>query len=759
MLKNGFRKGNTKFEEGGKSMKKLLVLSLVFVMVLAFFAVKPLSISAAGFKDVASDYWAKDQIDYLVSKGVITGFSDGTFKPEDAVTREQFAKMICIAKGLKEYKPAKSTFKDVASSRWSFGFIEAAVKAGYIKGYTDGTFKPANSITRQELAVLGVRVLGKENEANAWKGEPIVWANDWKKIGSWAVGAVTLAYRPDIQILTYHMKNGTVDPTMAATRAECAFAIYKIMVPPQSGGQVIIDQTQEPDALMNFATSMMAARNIIMQYEDGLIYEFPNGTLAPRMALNVPSFQDGTWTTYDVNGKTYMKTTYYLRKGTKWSDGVAINYKDDINFGVYDIYLSGKIEQIPTTDPYDKIEKIDFPDPYTMVITWNDKTPYANTGLPMYPKHFWSQVPLEQITSSSLAKKPVHCGPYKIDTWVEGSYISLVPNTNWFGWAGSKPLIQKYIYQWDPDTNTMLMKVQSGQVDLTLIGLSEKEARQAANISTIKVQRVTSTFWEHLEINMTDPILSDLKVRQALAYGINYDDLNNRVFYGQRTVSYYPYIAIFNEFYRNPKATLPKYDQAKANQLLDEAGWKMGSDGYRYKDGKKLTLELATTTRQDRKDSAVVLQDQLKKIGIDIQPKYLNSTYFFGTYCTHMMFQLALFAWGGDPLDPSGFTLYHSSQIPTEENGWQGQNYTGINDKTLDDAIFAATHEVDPAVRQKNYYVAEQRIADLIPQIGLTLWTDVYTPKKNLAMAGFDYVISSSIGYTFNSELWYWEKK
>jgi len=51
-------------------------------------------------------------------------------------------------------------------------------------------------------------------------------------------------------------------------------------------------------------------------------------------------------------------------------------------------------------------------------------------------------------------------------------------------------------------------------------------------------------------------------------------------------------------------------------------------DGYRYKDGKKLTLELATTTRQDRKDLAVVLQDQLKKIGIDIQPKYLNSIYF-----------------------------------------------------------------------------------------------------------------------------------
>ncbi|MEF3244931.1 MAG: S-layer homology domain-containing protein [Caldisericaceae bacterium] len=740
-------------------MKKVLVSFLVVLMVLTLFAVRPLSVAGAGFKDVPEDYWAKDQIDYLVTKGVIAGFPDGTFKPETPVTREQFAKMICIAKGLKEYKPSTPTFKDVSASRWSFGYVEAAVKAGYIKGYPNGIFKPENSITRQELAVLGVRVVGKEKEAQAFKGEPIVWANDWKKIASWAVGAVTLAYRPDIQILTYHTKEATVDPTMAATRSECAYAIYKIVVPPQFGGRVVIAQTQEPDALMSFATSMMAQRNIAMQYEDGLIMAFPNGVLAPRMALNVPNFKDGTWTTYKVNDKTYMKTTYYLRKGVKWSDGVPVNYEQDIKFGVYDIYLSGKIEQIPTTDPYDKIEKIEFPNPYTMVITWKDTTPYANLGLPMYPKHFYSQVPLDQITSSALAKKPVHAGPYKIKEWVEGAYISLEPNPNWFGWAGSKPLIQEFVYQWIPDTNTMLMNVLAGKVDLTLIGLGEKEAQQAARIKTIKVQRVLSTFWEHLEVNTTDPILSDVKVRKALAYGIDCNDLNNRVFLGQRRVSYYPYIALFNAFYRNEKATTPKYDPAMANKLLDEAGWKMGSDGYRYKDGKKLTIELSTTTRQDRKDEAVVLQAQLKKIGVDLQTKFLSASYFFGTYTTHRMFQLAMFAWGGDPLDPGGYTLYHSDQIPTEANEWEGQNYTGISDPTLDDAIYKATHEVDPAVRQKNYYIADQRIADLVPQIGLVIWTDIYTPKANLAMAGFDYVVSSSIGYTYNSELWYWEKK
>ena len=739
-------------------MKKILVVVIALSMLLGLFAVRPALVNAAGFGDVPAGYWAKDQIDYLVVKGVIAGFPDGTFKPETPVTREQFAKMVCVAKGIKEYKPSTATFKDVNSSRWSYGFVEAAVKAGYIKGYPDGTFGPDKNITRQELAVLGVRVLGKEAEANAFKGDPIVWANDLKQISSWAVGAVTLAYRPDIQIMTYRLPAGAVGPKDGSTRAECAYAIYKIIVPPQVGGKVTIAQTQEPDTLPSFATSMMAARELEMQFEDSLIYEFPNGTLAPRISLNVPNAADGTWLVYDVNGQKYMKTTYYLRKGVKWSDGVPVDYEKDINYAVYEIYLSGKVAQIPTTDPYDKIEKIEFLDPYTMVITWNALTPFANMGLPILPFHYYSTVKTEDLTASDLVKKPVHLGPYQIKTWSEGAYISLIPNPNWFGWAGSKPLVQEYDYRWYPDTNTMLMNVQAGAADVTLIGLGAKEAQQAEKIKTIKVQYIPSTFWEHFDLNVDDPILSDVNVRKAIAYGINYQDIINRVHLGVRKVNntliFFP-----GSQYTKPNTFTPGYDLAKAKQLLDQAGWTVGADGYRYKDGKKLTLELSTTTRQDRKDSAVVIQSQMKEIGIEIVPKFLASSYFFGTYCTHRMFQIAMFAWGGDPIDPSGYTLYGTDQVSSEENNWAGQNYTGIADKTLNDAFYTATHQIDTAVRIKNYFVGLQSLTELLPEIPLNWWVDIYTPKVNLAMAGFQYSLSSSLGYTYNSELWYWEKK
>jgi peptide/nickel transport system substrate-binding protein len=735
-------------------LKKVLAVILVLLLLVGMGAWGRV-FAQAKFSDVPEDYWAYKQISKMVELGILKGYPDGTFKPENSVTRAEFATMVVLAKKLTLVSPATPTFKDVPTNHWAFKYVETAVKAGYLKGYPDGTFGPSRTITREEMAAVMVNVKGLTAEA-AKITEPLVWGNDWKSISSWAIGAVTIAYRPDVQVLTYR-RDVLVAPKSAGTRAECAYAVYRgVVSPPTETPRVIVAQTQEPDALVSFATSMMAQRNIAMQYEDGLIGAWPNGTPFPRMALNVPSLKDGTWV---VNADGTMKTTYYLRKGVKWSDGTPINYKADIEYSVYEIYLSGKVPQIPTTDPYDKITKIEWPDPYTMVVYWKEKTPYANLGLPIYPSHIYSKIPTEELTASDAVKKPVHAGPYRIKAWVEGAYISLEPNPYWFGWAGSKPLVKEFQYKWYPDTNTLMMNIISGAVDVSLIGLGATEAENAKRAAkNVTFQYIPSTFWEHLEINMTDPILSDLKVRQAILMAINRQEIVNKVHRGARRVSENIFFLPGN-FYTDPSLKVPAYDTKKAAQLLDEAGWKLGADGYRYKDGKKLTLELSTTTRQDRKDQATIIQKNLKDVGIELTLKFLAASYFFGTYTTHRMFQLAMFAWGGDPLDPGGYTIFHSEQIPTEENNWQGQNYTGINDPVLDENIYIATHEVDPAIRRAAYYKAQARIHALIPQVPLNWWTDIYTPKANLAMAGFDYTVSSSIGYTYNTELWYFEKQ
>src|SRR5450756_3135891 len=142
-------------------MRRFLSIVLAVVMLLAVCS-PVLTARAAGFKDVAASYWAFDEITALAAKKVLAGYPDGTFKPEGKVTREEFAKMIVVAKGLALVKPASPTFTDVLASRWSYGYVEAAAKAGYIKGIGGGKYAPASQIKRQDMAVLLVRVIGKD---------------------------------------------------------------------------------------------------------------------------------------------------------------------------------------------------------------------------------------------------------------------------------------------------------------------------------------------------------------------------------------------------------------------------------------------------------------------------------------------------------------------------------------------------------------------------------------------------------------------
>src|SRR5664280_1411572 len=213
-------------------------LSIVVAVVMLVAVCSPvLTANAAGFKDVAASYWAFDEITALASKKVVAGYLDGTFKPEGKVTREEFAKMVVVAKGLALVNPSSPTFTDVAVSRWSYGYVEAAAKAGYILGIGGGKFTPASQIKRQDMAVLLVRVLGMEAEAKTIK-EPVAFANDEPSIGTYAIGAVTIAVRQRVQLLTWD-KSRNLNPTASATRGDCAFAIYNTITPPGSGKKTV----------------------------------------------------------------------------------------------------------------------------------------------------------------------------------------------------------------------------------------------------------------------------------------------------------------------------------------------------------------------------------------------------------------------------------------------------------------------------------------------------------------------------------------
>jgi len=757
ILKNCFEKiekQKTK-KEGGQKMKKLLTVLVTAALVLSFLIARPLSVNAAGFKDVPDSYWAKGQIDYLVTKGIVAGYPDGTFKPAEAVTREQFAKMVCIAKGLKEYKPATSTFKDVASSRWSFGFVEAAVKAGYIKGYTDGTFKPERSITREELAVLGVRVIGKETEANSIK-ESFVFANDEDKISSWAVGAMTIAVRPKVQMLKWDdLRN--IRPKTAATRAECAHAIYSILVPPGSiGKKTLINLSEEgPEnffpAISDSAYTAQAATYIY----GAMVTMKPGGTIYPDMVKAIPSLSNGLLKLNNAEGT--VETTWILRKGLKWSDGQPVTV-DDIIFA-YNMYMNDAV-QIVSRYPYDYIQEIKKIDTYTLYVKWNILDNVILTGLPIYPKHILGPIYDEDpalINSADYGtKNPIHCGPYIVDKYVAGQYTTYKKNPNWYG---GEPVLDSITDRVIQDTNTQFANLLAGGIDtgsaILTLDLAKKVDQQMAKIMDV-YYNVGSSFGI-MQLNLTSEWFKDVRVRQAFRYAVDWKEVARRAAVGDN-----PAISFVPAGTWAAKDVLSQYvyNVDKANELLDAAGWKWNADHTLriLPSGTQAVLKVPYAQGAAfREREVTILQPYLLKVGIKLEhgPMDFNALLDSETKGTFIM---TLHGISYSEYDPVGSMVsLQTKEIPTAENGYAGQNVNRYSNPEMDALVTQALNEGFKS--QTDRIPALNKIQEIygrdLPFI--LLEHRMYPDVVRKGLQGWEHFFAGTAYYNWNCPYWFWD--
>ncbi|NPV69755.1 MAG: S-layer homology domain-containing protein [Firmicutes bacterium] len=161
-----------------RNLKKTLVALLVLSMVLAGFT----GVAGAAFSDTAGNK-AANKIEKLAALGVLAGYPDGTFKPDNNITRAEFAKIACVLAGLKSsgdiLKNSPSKFSDVKAGEWYTGWVNLAVSQGYMKGYPDGTFKPQANISNAEVLTVLCRLLGyNDNLPGDWPIEYLVKAAD-----------------------------------------------------------------------------------------------------------------------------------------------------------------------------------------------------------------------------------------------------------------------------------------------------------------------------------------------------------------------------------------------------------------------------------------------------------------------------------------------------------------------------------------------------------------------------------------------------
>ena len=180
---------------------------------------------ASTFSDVPSSYWAYAAISTLSGQGIVSGYPDGTFRPDNTITRAEFVSVMNKALKLQAYNPATPDFTDASPSDWFYGSVENAVYAGIVKGTGVRIFDPNEAITREQLAAILVNALGQQSEAMANMNSKTGFTDDGS-ISGWARGFVAVAVRDG---LLKGYPDGSFRPQGDATRAEACAMIENFL--------------------------------------------------------------------------------------------------------------------------------------------------------------------------------------------------------------------------------------------------------------------------------------------------------------------------------------------------------------------------------------------------------------------------------------------------------------------------------------------------------------------------------------------------
>ena len=344
----------------------------------------------------------------------------------------------------------------------------------------------------------------------------------------------------------------------------------------------------------------------------------------PQMTL---ADGDGTWhpnpayltnvNAEEVDGKTVV--TYDINPDAVFNDGTPIDWR------VFETMWKFNNAENPdvvanSTDGYDQIESVTAGESDKQaVVTYKQAYPWWQA---LFDRVLHPSVADAQTFNEGYLKNPHPewgSGPYKVDQFDYNSgTVSFVPNEKWWG---EKPKLDKVTYR-RMELQAAINAFQSGEIDATVVSDKDRLA-VAKSMKDVNIQgTLQPTHWV-LTANSKAPNLTDVKVREALFTGINRETLAQIRFNGLGYKENLPgsFVMFQNQKgYEDNFGSVVQYDQDKAKQLLDDAGWAVGSDGIREKDGEKLTLRYVTFGDDNQgKSMAAATQKMLKDIGVDLQ--------------------------------------------------------------------------------------------------------------------------------------------
>jgi peptide/nickel transport system substrate-binding protein len=473
----------------------------------------------------------------------------------------------------------------------------------------------------------------------------------------------------------------------------------------QSGGRLVVAADSEPK---NLNPAIVASNGVffvaskVVEPLAEASFEGEDG-LAPRLATSWEGSADG------------LSATFKLREGVTWHDGKPFT-SADVAFSALNVW---KPLQNLGRQVFANLEAVETPDEHTAVFKFSKPTPFQmiRNALPavtaVVAKHVYEGS--ADIAADPANTKLVGTGPFKFAEHKPGEYYRLTRNENY--WDAGLPKLDEIVYRVLPDRAAAASALEADEIQLA--AFSQVPLADLDRISKVDGIKVYSTGYEGLtyqltvEINHRRKELADLKVRQAIAHAIDKDYVVKTIFLGYATPSTGIVPVNAPEFY-DPSVPTYAFDVAKANALLDEAGYPKGADGNRF----SLKL-LPAPYFSETKQFGDYLRQALAAIGIDAQVVNNDSAAHLKAVYTDHDFDLAVAptVFRGDPAIST--TILVASGTP---DGVPFSNQGGYADAALDALIAKANETIDVATRTELFRAFQKRVAEDLPLINVAEW-------------------------------------
>ncbi len=490
---------------------------------------------------------------------------------------------------------------------------------------------------------------------------------------------------------------------------------------PSAGGTLVDAEDQSPPILNVLLASGATAvgQRVVSNIQQGLLTSDETGAFVPQLARAVPEGEDVR--------EGPLRVTFRLQPAARWSDGEPVT-SEDVIFTWRT--MTDDRNEVASRSGWEEIRTIRAgrdasgaacdPETCLTVEFRGDYAPWRDVfsvsgGSYILPEHVLAGADFNTVWNTGGI---VGSGPFTLESFQPGVRAVLARDPDYWGpGPADGPPLERIVFDFRSSPAAALAAVREGEAQMASPPPDPALIRAAGRIEGAQVQAVPSLFFEHIILNTAAPPLDDPRVRRALAYAIDRQEIVDVLLDGSVPVLQSPLRPL--QLGYQPAFEGYAHDPSRAAAILSRAGWNRGADGIFAKDGAALRIPLVTDSGNElRSTTARLIAGQARAAGIEIEPRQIPADRIFGSILGQGDFTAIMAAFGGG-VDPSPTGLLAGDQIPTEENGFSGQNVYRWSDPEADSAMRRSDREVDDAARARDLVRVQRIVAAQVPLIPL----------------------------------------